>query len=642
MKKMSFAKAEKAVPKRDGLSINKRSGILAVILALIMIMPVMPGWVPAANALEAAGAESAAAETVQAPEEMPATVSNNAALTEDVPAEDVAGEDWIRRINVYEPGHFPDVPESAWYAKNVEAAYETGLLLGFEDGSFRPEENITIAQVITIAARIYSKYMDDGEKFSRSKGQKWYEPYMRYAEDKGIIARNEFGNVNAPSTRRSVSTILACSLPEDQFPVINDIKEGELYDVALGTYFTARVYRLYRAGILVGRDPCGRFDAEYWTTRAEVSALINRIVFKYDRLHFKPQQPDPETLAVYRIVSKMSTQQKIDQLFVLTPEGLTGSSSQLTTAGSSVKTALKNHPVGGILFFAANLKTPSQTKTMLANYTAYSKEIEGVPLFLSVDEEGGRVARIANNSAFGVRNPGPMKQIRDADAAYSAGSYMGSYLKNLGFNMDLAPVADVITVSGNKDIGDRSFGTDPARVSSLAAALSRGLQSQGILSTYKHFPGNGATAADTHEGFAYTDKSLADLMKAELVPFRAAQSNGVDAVMIAHISVPGVTGDRTPSSLSKTMITDVLRGQLGYTGLVITDSLSMGAIVKHYGTADAAARAVEAGADLLLKPQDFQTARKGVADAVSCGDITIERLDQSMNRIVRAKLRMNG
>ena len=592
------------------------------LLSFLIVPALLLAMIPCAFAQESTGMDSTdAVEAVDAAE---------------------ANDYWIQKINSYESGHFPDVKDNDWFAKHVASAYEAGLLLGFEDGTFRPQENITIAQTITIAARIYSKFAGDGETFTRAPGEPWYKPYQTYAENKGIIARNEFGNVNANSTRRSVSTILANSLPVDQFPVINNIKDGELYDVALGTYFTGRVYRLYRAGVLTGRDECGRFDAEYLTTRAEVSALINRIVYADQRVSFSPKQPDPETLAIYRILSKMTTQDKIQQLFILTPEALVNSSSHVTSAGSAMKSALKNHPVGGILFYAANLRTPSQTKSMLSSFTSYAKEIEGMPLFLCVDEEGGRVARIANNSAFGVRNVGAMQNIGDIKTAYNAGSYIGSYLKNLGFNMDLAPVADVLTVSGNTDINDRSFGRDAQSVSALAAAVSKGLQSQGIMSTYKHFPDNGATAVDTHQSFAYTGKSLAELKKNELIPFMSAQQNGVDTVMVAHISAPGVTGNNTPSSLSKVMITDVLRGQFGYTGLVMTDSLSMGAIVKYYGTADAAVMAVEAGADLLLKPEDFQTALWGVTAAVNRGDITNERLDQSVTRIIRAKLKMAG
>ena len=270
----------------------------------------------------------------------------------------------------------------------MAAAYETGLIQGFDDGYFYLEENITTAQVITIAARIYSRNMNDGFDFSAAYGQIWYEPYMCYAEAKGIIAPNEFGNVNAPAKRRNVGTILANCLPVDQFPVINDIKDGELYDVALGTYFTERVYRLYRAGIMNGRDRCGRFDAEYRTTRAEVSALINRIIFPEDRILFKPQQPDKATLEVYKIVSNMTTQEKINQLFVVTPEALMGRSSYVTSVGSSMKSVLNGNPVGGIIFFAGNLKTPAQTKQMMSSLNSYALEIEGMPLFLCVDEEG--------------------------------------------------------------------------------------------------------------------------------------------------------------------------------------------------------------------------------------------------------------
>ena len=203
---------------------------------------------------------------------------------------------------------------------------------------------------------------------------------------------------------------------------------------------------------------------------------------------------------------------------------------------------------------------------------------------------------------------------------------------------DFAPDADVLDNGKGQVIGDRSFGDDPERVTQMAAAVSEGLHSQGVLSTFKHFPGHGAASGDTHEGFAYTDKSYGELLERELKPFMAAGERGVDAVMAAHISLPGVTGDNTPCTMSRQMLTEVLRGDLGYEGLIVTDALNMGAITKNYTSAEAAVGALEAGADLLLMPQDFHQAAEGVLGAVLEGKISQERIDQSVRRIIRAKL----
>ena len=336
------------------------------------------------------------------------------------------------------------------------------------------------------------------------------------------------------------------------------------------------------------------------------------------------------------ILSDMSLEEKVCQLFVLTPEQLTGV-SVVTAAGEMTEKSLRRYPVGGLIYFAGNLVSAEQTRDMLQGTQRYAVEIEGLPLLLCVDEEGGRVSRVG---ALGAAPVKPMAQMADEKEAYAAGSAVGETLAGLGFNLDFAPVADVLTNPDNTVIGDRSFGSDPARVAGLAEAFSDGLHAHGILSTYKHFPGHGATAGDTHAGYAYTDKTYQELCEAELVPFAAAQEAGADLVMAAHISVPSILPDGTPCSLSYRMITEILRGDLGYQGLVITDALNMGAVTAHYSSAQAAVLAVAAGSDLLLMPADFQAAYQGILDAVADGTLTEERIDESVLRILRVKLRL--
>ena len=166
----------------------------------------------------------------------------------------------------------------------------------------------------------------------------------------------------------------------------------------------------------------------------------------------------------------------------------------------------------------------------------------------------------------------------DSALAYETGVTLGTYLRDLGFNVDFAPDADVLSNPENEVVRYRSFGSDPALVAEMAAAELKGLKEQGVLGCYKHFPGHGATAGDTHAGYAYTDKTLEELMSCELIPFQRGVEEGVSMIMAGHISLPSVVGDDTPASLSSTMITEVLRGQMGYDGIVITDAMNMGAI----------------------------------------------------------------
>ncbi len=340
------------------------------------------------------------------------------------------------------------------------------------------------------------------------------------------------------------------------------------------------------------------------------------------------------------IISNMTLHEKVCQLFVVTPEKLMNSGT-VTSVDSSVKAKLLEYPVAGFIFFAGNLVDREQTTTMLSNLQEYSDDINGLPFYTCVDEEGGRVARIGNNPNFGVAKIGAMSTIVTRDAAYDAGCTIGSYLNELGFNFDFAPDADVLTNPLNTVINDRSFGSDADVVSEFAVAYAQGLQANNVISTFKHFPGHGSTEGDTHEGYAYTTKTYEELLEAELKPFAAAADNKVDAIMVAHISVPAILGDNTPCTLSKYMITDVLRGDLGYQGLVITDALNMGAVTNEYSSDEVAVKAILAGNDLLLMPEDFYLAYEGVMDAISQGVITEDRIDESLRRIIKSKILLN-
>ena len=345
-------------------------------------------------------------------------------------------------------------------------------------------------------------------------------------------------------------------------------------------------------------------------------------------------------LSYSSIIDSMSLDQKVYQLFVVTPEQLTGV-ERVTAAGSTTREALEKRPVGGIIYFASNLVDPAQTRSMLGSTQDIVEDVEGLPLFLAVDEEGGQVTRIAGKAAFNVKNVGPMSEVKSVEEAYYCGDQIGKYLKNYGFNLDFAPDTDVRTNSQNKVIGDRSFSSDPETVAEYGKAYSDGLHANGILSTFKHFPGHGDTLDDSHKGYAYSDKTYEQLKECELIPFKAAGEYGVDMIMAAHVSLPNVIGDDTPASLSEKMITDVLRNELGYDGLVITDALYMGAVTESYGSAEAAKKAFMAGCDLMLMPADLTAAHDAIYFAVKNGEIPEERIDESLKRIVGVKLKLS-
>ena len=342
---------------------------------------------------------------------------------------------------------------------------------------------------------------------------------------------------------------------------------------------------------------------------------------------------------VRTILDNMTLKQKIFQMFIVTPEALVKNNSVID-AGDVTQNLLQEYPVGGLVFFTSNLICEEQTAQMLQSIQKLATATVGLPAFLCVDEEGGRVARIGNNDGFQVPKVGAMGDIKSAEQAYTAGDTIGQYLKSLGFNLDFAPDADVLTNKNNSAIGNRSFGSDPYKVLSYASEFSNGLHKNGILSTFKHFPGHGGTEADTHEGMAYTNKTYEELLHSELVPFAGAGKADVDFIMLSHICVPKVTGDDTPCSLSYQMATEILREELGYEGLVITDAMNMGAIVQKYTCEEATVSAIMAGADIVLMPENLDQAVQGVLSAVEDGDISEARIEESVARIIKTKLQM--
>ena len=342
-------------------------------------------------------------------------------------------------------------------------------------------------------------------------------------------------------------------------------------------------------------------------------------------------------LEIDNILKEMSLDDKVSQLFFVTPESLTGVEVAIQ-AGDATKNALSEYAVGGIILFSQNIQGEEQLKTMLSNLHAYSR----YPLFTGVDEEGGTlVARIANSGTIFVPTFPDMQEIGntgDPQQAYEVGSTIGNYLNDLGFNVDFAPVADVATNPDNPIIGVRSFCSDAALVSQMVAKEVEGMQSQGVSSAIKHFPGHGDTAEDSHAEAAVSYKTIEELRGTEFLPFSAGIEAGTDMVMVGHIAVPNILGNYTPSTLSEQMITGYLREELGYDGIVITDSMRMGAIVNYYDPAQAAVMVLQAGGDMILMPEDFISARQAVLDAVTNNVLTEERIDESLRRIYRVKL----
>lgn len=331
-------------------------------------------------------------------------------------------------------------------------------------------------------------------------------------------------------------------------------------------------------------------------------------------------------------IEVMPLEAKVAGLFIVTPEAITGVSTAVQ-AGDGTREALAQYPVGGLIYFKKNIQSADQITAMLDNTELYMR----YPLFLAVDEEGGSVARLAEAGVgTKVDNAKAIGESGDTNNAYQAGLTIGGDLSRIGFNLDFAPVADLANVEGSA-IGTRSYGADAAAVSGFVGAAVQGLSEQGITACLKHFPGIGGSTQDTHTGLASTSRTAEQFRAEEFTVFQAGIDAGADMVMIGHISAPELTGSNEPCTFSEAVVTDILRNEMGFEGVIITDAMNMKAVSDYYDSADAAIQALRAGCDMILMPEDFEMAYNGVLQAVNDGIISEERINDSLRRIYRIK-----
>lgn len=333
------------------------------------------------------------------------------------------------------------------------------------------------------------------------------------------------------------------------------------------------------------------------------------------------------------ILSDMTLEEKVLQMMFVAPEAITGEKN-VTSMESSARMALQRYPVGGIIYFSDNIKSREQITAMIEDAQRCSK----IPLFIGVDEEGGRVRRLGSQKSMGMTQIPPMGTVTSSDEAYEIGKTLAKELSDLLFNVDFAPVADVLVYENNTEIGDRSFGKDASEVAEMVNSIVSGMEDGGISSVMKHFPGHGSTKTNSHTGYSESKRSIDELRACEFLPFKGGIEAGCDIILVSHMTLVNAMEEKMPSSLSREVIEGFLKGELGFEGIVISDSLSMGAITKEFTTAEAAVLAVIAGCDMLLMPKDIEQAKNAVIEAVEAGNITNEMIDESVEKILRIKI----
>jgi len=326
---------------------------------------------------------------------------------------------------------------------------------------------------------------------------------------------------------------------------------------------------------------------------------------------------DPIEAQIADIITSMTLYEKVCQLLIVSLDCISG---------------LDKYPVGGIIHYSPNIISSEQI-TLL---NLFLRESSKLPLFLAVDEEGGRVARLGRNlNAHAVKDMLSYES-DGVEKAYENAAVISNTLIEHGFNTNFAPVADVWSNPANNVIGNRAYSSDFNLAADLVASAVRGYNENNIICTLKHFPGHGNTFEDSHYNTAYVDKTLDELRENEFLPFIAGIAAGAEMIMTGHLIVPDI--DDLPATLSSILLTDILRNELGFDGIIITDALAMNAISKHYDVSFTAVTAIKAGVDILLMPVDVEETVTAIINAVLNGEIPESRVDESVSRILRLKM----
>ncbi|CAM3166871.1 beta-N-acetylhexosaminidase [Paenibacillus taichungensis] len=529
---------------------------------------------------------------------------------------------------------FTDLQHSKWAEDGIEYMAERGTVAGYGNGIFKPQGLVTRAQAVTFMVReLYPQELEKPvEGTTTYSDVPTTHPFYReiaLASKNGLASGFPGGSFrpDAPLSRAETAAFLtrAYSLLEGKQPANwSDTKQH---------WAEAPILILSSNG-LVGGYSDGTYRPNQTVTRAEYAVFMSRVIRFEREAAIRTQDWD-------KLISYMTVSEQVGQM--LMPDIRQWNGKVTTNVHEGLKRSIHDQDLGGLILFDKNIVDIRQLTTFTHDM---QREAGDIPLFLSIDQEGGVVKRIPG----GTNLPGQMALGATGDTALAeaAGQLTGEELKALGIQINFAPVLDINSNPDNPIIGIRSFGSDADLVTRLGLATIKGLQQSGVIAAVKHFPGHGDTTVDSHLGMPVLTHNRARLDAVELKPFRDAIENGVEMIMTAHIAFPAIDNEHLtslkdgksvpiPATLSKKVLTGLLRGELGYEGLIISDAFTMNAIAEHFGENKAVERAVSAGVDIILMPKDPAVAHQTLVNAVKSGKIPDETIHASVKRILELK-----
>ncbi|RCX23685.1 beta-N-acetylhexosaminidase [Fontibacillus phaseoli] len=529
---------------------------------------------------------------------------------------------------------FADLQHSKWAEDSINYMAKRETVAGYGNGKFMPERSVTRAQAVTFMVReLYPQQLQVATEGTNYSDVPTTHPFYReiaIAEKNGLSSGFPDGTfhpdiaMSRAETAAFLTRAYSLAKGEQSVSLTADTEK----------HWAAAPILVMSSNGLIGGYTDGTYRPDRPVTRAEFSVFMTRVI-RFER-EAAIQAHDWDKLISYMTVSEQVGQ-------MLMPDIRQWKGRVTTTVNEGLKRSIHDQDLGGLILFDKNIVDARQATILTHDL---QKEAGDIPLFLSIDQEGGVVKRIPG----GTNLPGQMALGATGDAALAeaAGRLTGEELKALGLQVNFAPVLDINSNPDNPIIGMRSFGSDADLVSRLGLATIKGLRQSGVIAAVKHFPGHGDTTVDSHLGMPVLTHNRERLDAVELKPFRASIENGVEMIMTAHIAFPAVDNEHVislkdgssvpiPATLSKKVLTGLLREELGYRGVIISDAFTMNAIAEHFGENKAVERAVSAGVDIILMPQDPATAHQTLVSAVKRGTIPIETIHKSVKRILELK-----
>ncbi|MCI2057511.1 MAG: S-layer homology domain-containing protein [Oscillibacter sp.] len=552
---------------------------------------------------------------------------------------------------------FADVPENAWYAAAVEQITDAGVMMGNTHATFAPNGAMTRGMFVTALARLTGAETENWENtFPDVDADSAFAPSIAWAAETGIVGGYADGTFRPDKTltRAQAAAMTANVLKLEGYVRGTAESAAQVYtDVtSIESWAQGGVAMVTRLGVMHG-TASGAFMPNGTLTRAQSAQVLANL------MTFLKEDGAVNDRAA-SLCAQMTTDEKIGQVLLMNFRNWKNAGAEkatgMTVLSDEVAGVIQKYHLGNIILFGENTVTTEDTARLTAALQATAKANGDLPLLIGIDQEGGTVTRLGQGTCL----PGNMAlgATNNISYAYDAGMILGSELAAEGINCDFAPDSDVNDNPANPVIGLRSFGSDPTSVSAMAMSLLSGLTDSGMIGCTKHFPGHGNTATDTHTGLAIVNKTKEQWQSVEAVPFQAMIASGVSMVMSAHIQYPNLdatqvvsksSGEKVylPATLSKTILTGVLRGELGFDGVICTDAMDMQAITDNFGKTDAVVMALNAGADLLCNPTDptcldevseLEAIYAAIRTALKNGTLPQSQLDDAVTRVLKLKI----